>query len=98
MIVLDPQDEKPDNVGFKWFHKSDMIKNGNVTFSFMCRVVRKSVEVNTRDSSPIKKEITENFKKRLDDGAPQMCTLNYFFRRLELEKAISDMLQKYNVK
>ena len=69
MIVLDPRDEKPDNVGFKWYHKSDMVNNGNITFSFMCRVVRKSLDVDTYDSIPNSKELTPKFQKRLDDAA-----------------------------
>jgi uncharacterized protein YaiI (UPF0178 family) len=46
MFVLDGQDELLNNPLYTtWKHMSDMINPDDVTFSFMCRVIQKQVEV-----------------------------------------------------
>jgi hypothetical protein len=98
MIVLDARDEQPDEKGFKWYHMSNMIDSGSVTFSFMCRVIKTSADINMNDSTLSVKRLAPSFETRLDKGIAKMKTEKYFEGRLDLEKKIMEMFERHKVK
>ena len=77
MIVLDPRDEVPDENGYKWYHISTMTETRKCTFSFMCRLVNKTVCVDAKTSIIIAPQLSKKFEKRLNQGDWALKKENY---------------------
>ena len=94
LIVLDPQDERPNKSGKHWRHGSTMATKDGITVTYTFRCVQCSALV-YEDGTLVNPEINKR-RQKLFDAAEKQFESNYYKNELaKLEARMSVFLDNY---
>ena len=100
LFILDYRDERVSRKdGLHWRHMSEMQPNTEgITFSFMFRVVKKTVAINKSDSTFVDPRVGDKKAIQFQQGQCLFHTDHYKHEQCELQKKMEAFFDKYKLK
>ena len=95
MFIHDGRDEEVID-GKTWYHRSDMINDGSVTFSFQCRVVQREVEVSTNTHRLVNPRVTPGKAQQHKEGRRKMRTKVYKEKSAAVLNSLGDCVSRHS--
>ena len=95
MTVIDGIDETVDKHGRTWYHMSELPQKDGLTFSFMCRQVQKSVEVNRNNNTIANPTLTPIKTILHRRGQKIFQTKKYKFQRRQMDEKFKTFFARF---
>ena len=96
LFLLDPRDEKTDDLGEFWKHMSDMNRDESITFSFTFRSVAKTVEVTNTGKLATPQNFTHKKKDAKFNNAKHLMEGKQYAKRVaEINERVIGFLNNF---
>ena len=95
LIILHPDDEKPDEEGWHWRHMSNMISSNSITFSFTFRCVQERIGVKPTGEL-LNPKISHTKGLKFKAGNKEFQSSRYQNKRVILERRMKDFFETHS--